>query len=89
MYGVLSLVLGILAVVFGVKGRRKAARGEADNHGQAQAGFIMGIIGIVLGLAVIAFLVVVAVYAADEDSDDDPYSYDSTLRTAPTAQLVP
>ncbi len=88
MYGVLSLVLGVLAVVFGVKGRRRAARGEADNHGQAQAGFIMGIIGIVLGLAVIAFLVVVAVYAANDDSDDDPY-YDNALRSAPTAPLVP
>jgi hypothetical protein len=73
-YGVVSLVLGILAVVFGVKGRRKAERGEADNHGQAQAGFVMGIIGIVLGLAVMALIAVGIIAAINDDSDyEDPY----------------
>jgi heme/copper-type cytochrome/quinol oxidase subunit 2 len=87
-YGVVSLVLGILAVVFGVKGRRKAERGEADNHTQAQAGLVLGSIGIVLGLAMITFLIVVGVLAADADSDDDSL-YGDTLRAAPTARLIP
>ncbi|GHA92504.1 hypothetical protein GCM10010512_25160 [Streptomyces thermoviolaceus subsp. thermoviolaceus] len=87
-YGVVSLVLGVLAVVFGVKGRRKAERGEADNHTQAQAGLILGSIGIVLGLAMITFLIVVGVVAANAGSHDDPL-YGDTLRAAPTARLVP
>ncbi|AQS67283.1 DUF4190 domain-containing protein [Streptomyces pactum] len=73
-YGVVSLVLGILAVVFGVKGRRKAERGEATNHGQAQAGFIMGIIGIVLGVAVMALIAIGITAAVNDDSEyEDPY----------------
>ncbi|MCZ9349161.1 DUF4190 domain-containing protein [Streptomyces mutabilis] len=73
-YGIVSLVLGILAVVFGVKGRRKAERGEANNHGQAQAGFIMGIIGIVLGIAVMALIATAIITAINEDSEyEDPY----------------
>ncbi|MFG2318818.1 DUF4190 domain-containing protein [Streptomyces tendae] len=74
LYGVVSLVLGILAVIFGIKGRRKAESGLANNHGQAQAGFIMGIIGIVLGVAVIVLIAVGITAAINEDSDyDDPY----------------
>ncbi|MEU3733623.1 DUF4190 domain-containing protein [Streptomyces sp. NPDC033538] len=74
MYGVVSLVLGTLAVIFGVKGRRRAERGEANNHGQAQAGFVMGIIGIVLGVAVTALIAVAIIAAINEDSEyDDPY----------------
>lgn len=75
LYGVVSLVLGILAVVFGVKGRRKAERGEANNHGQAQAGLIMGVIGIVLGVAVIVLLAIGITAAINDESnyDDDDY----------------
>ncbi|WP_461083743.1 DUF4190 domain-containing protein [Streptomyces deserti] len=74
LYGVISLVTGILAVVFGIKGRRRAERGVATNHGQAQAGLIMGIIGIVLGIAVIVLMVVGITAAINEDNDDpDPY----------------
>ncbi|MGW2637887.1 DUF4190 domain-containing protein, partial [Streptomyces sp. NPDC001348] len=46
----LAIVLGILAVIFGVIGRGKARRGEATNGGQALAGVICGVAGIVLGL---------------------------------------
>ncbi|MFG2680054.1 DUF4190 domain-containing protein [Streptomyces sp. NPDC048392] len=74
LYGVVSLVLGVLAVVFGIKGRRKAERGLASNHGQAQAGFVMGIVGIVLGIAVIVLIAVGITAAINDDSDyDDPY----------------
>ncbi len=74
LYGVVSLVLGVLAVVFGIKGRRKAESGLADNHGQAQAGFVMGIVGIVLGVAVIVLIAIGITAAINEDSDGyDPY----------------
>jgi heme/copper-type cytochrome/quinol oxidase subunit 2 len=84
LYGVLSLVLGVLAVVFGVKGRRRAARGEASNHGQAQAGLITGIIGIFLGIAVIVLLVIGITTAIRHEKARDPYS-DGALRPAATA----
>ncbi|RRQ77460.1 DUF4190 domain-containing protein [Streptomyces griseofuscus] len=74
LYGVASVILGTLAVVFGVKGRRRAERGEATNHGQAQAGLIMGVIGIIVGVAVIVLLAIGITAAINEDhSSSDPY----------------
>nr|WP_285560342.1 DUF4190 domain-containing protein [Streptomyces hygroscopicus] len=74
LYGIASLILGILAVVFGVKGRRRAERGEATNHGQAQAGLIMGVIGIIVGVAVMVLLAIGITAAINDDStNDDPY----------------
>ncbi|GGY03960.1 DUF4190 domain-containing protein [Streptomyces anandii] len=73
LYGVVSLVLGVLAVVFGVKGRRRAERGEATNHGQAQAGLVMGIIGIFLGIAVVVLLAIGITTAIQHEEDSDPY----------------
>ncbi|MET7381777.1 DUF4190 domain-containing protein [Streptomyces sp. NPDC005526] len=82
LYGVVSVVLGILAIVFGVKGRRKADRGEATNPGQAQAGLITGIIGILLGIAMIV-LVAIGITRAinDRHADSDP-SYGAHRPTA-------
>ncbi|MDW4904411.1 DUF4190 domain-containing protein [Streptomyces sp. ADMS] len=69
----LAIILGILAVVFGVIARGKARRGEATNAGQALAGIICGAVGIVLAAAIGVILIVV-----DDDSDastfDDGYS---------------
>lgn len=73
LYGVVSLVTGILAVVFGIKGRKRAEAGVATNHGQAQAGLIMGIIGIILGITVIVLIAVGITAAINSDRDDDPY----------------
>ncbi|MEU3932044.1 DUF4190 domain-containing protein [Streptomyces sp. NPDC029044] len=73
MYGVVSLVTGILAVVFGIKGRKRAEAGVATNHGQAQAGLIMGIIGIILGITVIVLIAVGITAAINSDRNDDPY----------------
>ncbi|GLP71686.1 putative membrane protein [Streptomyces sp. SAI-126] len=86
MYGILSLVLGVLAIVFGIKGRKRAERGEATNHGQAQAGFIMGIIGTILGIAVIVLLVI-GITAAINSEDDSDY-YDGSLAVVATAASV-
>ncbi|MCF3963682.1 DUF4190 domain-containing protein [Streptomyces fuscigenes] len=54
-----GLVLGVLAVVFGVAGRKRVARGEAANAGAAQAGLILGAVGLVL-TAVFAALIISA-----------------------------
>ncbi|MFF0018195.1 DUF4190 domain-containing protein [Streptomyces sp. NPDC005374] len=86
MYGVLSLILGVLAIIFGVKGRKRAERGEATNHGQAQAGFIMGIIGTILGVAIIALMAVVITTAIN--SDDEPDYYDGSLPAFGVAQQL-
>lgn len=50
-----GIVLGILAVVFGIVGRGRASRGEATNRGSATAGIVTGVIGVVLAGALIAF----------------------------------
>ncbi|MFG2358091.1 DUF4190 domain-containing protein [Streptomyces sp. NPDC048521] len=52
-----ALVLGILAIIFGAIGRGKAGRGEATNPGVALAGLICGATGIVLVLALFAFII--------------------------------
>ncbi|MFD0058190.1 DUF4190 domain-containing protein [Streptomyces sp. NPDC127168] len=46
----LAIIVGILGIVFGSLGRAKANRGEATNAGQALAGVICGIVGVVLGV---------------------------------------
>ncbi|MFI9625781.1 DUF4190 domain-containing protein [Streptomyces sp. NPDC052042] len=78
LYGVPSIVLGVLALIFGILGRKRARRGEADNGGQALAGIITGSVGIALGTAVIAFFVwVVTVYPEEfeeEGSHQDPFA---------------
>ncbi|WP_329454626.1 DUF4190 domain-containing protein [Streptomyces sp. NBC_01497] len=51
-----GLVLGALAVIFGVVGRGRAARGEASNAGTAKAGLVLGIVGLVLTAIFAAFI---------------------------------
>ena len=86
-YGLPSLVLGVVAVILGDTGKKRDERGEANNRSQAQAGFIMGIIGIVLGLVILAFFAAVIVFAIkdgknhDSDTDTDPY-YNSAPRVS-------
>lgn len=46
----LGLIVGIAGAVLGFLGRKKADAGLATNRGQAQAGFICGIIGAVLSI---------------------------------------
>ncbi|MEV5985123.1 DUF4190 domain-containing protein [Streptomyces sp. NPDC052051] len=87
-YGVVSVVLGILAVVFGVKGRKRADQGEADNYGQAQAGFVLGIIGLALGVAVITLMIIGFLFAFTYFPTDPDSSYvDDALRTSVTMLL--
>jgi|tagenome__1003787_1003787.scaffolds.fasta_scaffold19016359_1 hypothetical protein len=48
-----GILFGILGMVFGFLGRKKADQGLATNRGQAQAGLICGAVGLVLGIAVL------------------------------------
>ncbi|MGW5045956.1 DUF4190 domain-containing protein [Streptomyces griseoluteus] len=90
LYGVVSLILGVIAVILGVQGRRRADRGEATNRGQAQAGFVLGIIGIIVGVATLALFIGILVFAAhkeDSRQDDDPFG--SSYNSAPQIPASP
>jgi O-antigen ligase len=50
-----GVVLGVLALIFGVLGRSRAKRGEATNGGVSVAGIVLGIIGVIIAIALIAF----------------------------------
>ncbi|MFJ4695684.1 DUF4190 domain-containing protein [Streptomyces sp. NPDC088766] len=54
-----AIIVGVLALIFGLIGRSKANRGEATNPGQALAGIICGAVGLALGVG-LAVLVTVA-----------------------------
>lgn len=64
----IAAATGILAVVFGWRGRRKAASGEATNRGQATAGLALG--STALGLLV-AGVVAFAAFGGDWDRSWD------------------
>ena len=87
-YGVVSLGLGITAIILGIKGKKRADRGEATNRGQAQAGLITGIIGTVLGVLTAAALIATIVFAINhgdstDTSDTDPFYNSAPSLTAP------
>lgn len=52
---VLGILLGLLAVIFGLIGMGRAKRGEATNGGSAIAGLVTGAIGLVVSVVLIAF----------------------------------
>lgn len=62
LFGVFTVVLGVLfgvlAVVFGLLGRRRAKRGEADNGGMALAGIISGILALLLSVGIVVAVIV-------------------------------
>ncbi|MGC5400132.1 DUF4190 domain-containing protein [Streptomyces sp. DT20] len=80
VYGIPSLVLGALALIFGIIGRKRASRGEADNGGQALAGLILGSIGIAIGVVIIGGLI--WVFATHADEFDDNYNDGDTYGTS-------
>lgn len=83
LYGV-NIILGILALIFGIIGLGRAKRGEATNRGMALAGVILGSVGIVVGAAILGVLIWAAT-SADSDSDSD---YDSTYDDPFATSLV-
>jgi len=62
----IALPLGILGLVFGWVGMRRASRGEATNRGMAISGLILGVIG--TGLAIWGITIVVG--ATNQLQDD-------------------
>ncbi|MEU4266923.1 DUF4190 domain-containing protein [Streptomyces sp. NPDC026092] len=74
MYG-LGIVLGILALVFGVIGRKKVTRGEANNGGMATAGIVLGAIGILVSSVFLGFIIWAIAQGEEYGSDaDDPFA---------------
>jgi hypothetical protein len=64
-FGLISLVLGILAIVFGVVGKNEIRdHPELGGSGQAQAGFVLGIITTVLSVLLMIAIIVVAIVDA-------------------------
>ncbi|MFJ8946783.1 DUF4190 domain-containing protein [Streptomyces sp. NPDC102395] len=57
-----TMIIGPLAFVFGLIGRSKAKRGEANNPGQALAGIICGIAGFLLAAAMLVLFIVTRGY---------------------------
>ena len=58
---VCPIVLSIVAIVYGKKGMAAEAAGTADNGGQAKAGYIMGIISLILAVIFIILYVILGV----------------------------
>lgn len=58
---VCPIILSIVAIVYGKKGMAAAAAGTADNGGQAKAGYIMGIISLILAVIFIILYVILGV----------------------------
>jgi hypothetical protein len=85
---VLAVIVSPIALGLGLSARRAVDRGEMGGRGQATAGFVMGIIGLVLSLLTIAAFVL-AFALGDGDlgpSPADPYTYDT--RGTPSAAVA-
>ncbi|KUH36719.1 MULTISPECIES: DUF4190 domain-containing protein [Streptomyces] len=76
MYG-LGIVLGVLALIFGIVGRKRVQRGEANNGPIATAGIVTGAVGIALGALVLGGLIWAITEEVKKDDGldrDDPYA---------------
>lgn len=78
MWG-LGVILGILALIFGIVGRGRAKRGEATNGGMALAGIILGSVAVVISAAFLGLMI--WGIASGEDHNDD-YDYDDPYSTS-------
>ncbi len=76
-----AIILGVLAVILGFVGRRRAKRGESTNPGQALAGIVCGAVGLVLG-ATLVVLIFTVWDGSDSDSDEDPWPTDDGYSTS-------
>jgi Domain of unknown function (DUF4190) len=52
-----GIIFGITALIFGLLGRARVKRGEATNSGLSVAGVILGLIGLLIAIGLIAFVV--------------------------------
>ena len=58
----LGTIGSILAIVFGRIGLKRVAMGQANNAGVAKAGYILGIIGIVIQVIALIIVILVAIF---------------------------
>jgi len=78
---VLGVILGVLALIFGIIGRKRATRREATNGGVALAGAILG------GIALVGAIVIIAVGAAFYQHHKTAFdNYNDCVRHATTQQ---
>ncbi|WP_326700122.1 DUF4190 domain-containing protein [Streptomyces sp. NBC_01754] len=74
----LGVVLGVLALVFGIIGQGRAKRGEATNGGMALAGIILGAIAIPISAVCLAFLIWLG-HQDDVHTEESGDGYAATL----------
>jgi uncharacterized membrane protein len=66
-----GVICGVLAIIFGTIGRKRARAGLATNHGNATAGLVTGIIAVIITL-VFAAIVIPNHYCFHAGSGPDP-----------------
>lgn len=73
---IVSLGCAIAGIVCSRNGKKKVEAGETPKHrGLAQAGFIIGWVSLALSLlAIIGWILVIALAANDNSSNDDPFN---------------
>jgi uncharacterized protein HemX len=77
----LGFILGVLALIFGIIGRKRASRNEASNGGAALAGAILG------GLAIAGSIIIIAAGAAFYQNNKDAFNnYSDCVNHANTQQ---
>lgn len=79
----LGIILGTLALIFGILGRKRANRGEANNGGMALAGIILGPIGIVVSITFLSLMI----WGISHSHDSTP-DYGSDGGTYPSSLIV-
>ena len=62
LIAVVGLILGVIAIVFGRQAKSEVASGRKSGKGQAQAGFVLGVIAV--AAAIINMIVTVAIIAS-------------------------
>ena len=73
---VLGLILGVFAVASGVPARKRFRRGETDNDRGAFAGIVLGTVAIVIGAAILIWLLYLIIgYQVCIGSATDRYKY--------------
>ena len=78
---IISLGCSITGVICSRNGKRKVDRAETPKHrGLAQAGFVIGWVGIALSiLATAGWIVAIAAGALDDNGSSDPQGFEISL----------
>ncbi|MEU8760883.1 DUF4190 domain-containing protein [Streptomyces sp. NPDC048659] len=73
-YG-LGVVLGVLALIFGIIGLKKVNRGEANNRGMAIAGIVLGGVGVLVSAVFLGFIIwAITMDPGSMEGADDPFA---------------